>query len=110
MRCEDAEELIALAALGALEREDAGGLEAHLASCESCSAAAADVRRAVALLPDSLELATPSRQLRRRLMGAVYAGSAQAAPRRRLLADLWRRLPQSRGFTVLAAGAVGAAV
>ena len=110
MRCEDAEELIALASLGALEREDAGGLEAHIATCEACSATARDFRRAVTLLPDSLELATPSRQLRRRLMAAVYAGSAQAPPRRRLLPDLWRRLPQSRAFTVVAAGATAAAV
>ena len=110
MRCEEAEQLIALAVLGALERDGAGGLESHLATCAGCRETVRAFRRAAAVLPQSLEEATPSRQLRRRLMGAVYAGSATAPARPRRVAGLWRRVPQARGFTLAAALAAAAAV
>ena len=108
--CREAEELLALAALGVLEPAHAGQLERHLAGCSRCTRTAVDFRRAAAMLSDSLEPVKPPRELRRRLMAAVYASSGRPAPRRPLWRAAWERIPQGRAFSAAAAVALVAAV
>lgn len=105
----EAEELAALAVLGALEPQSRARLEHHLDGCAQCRATAQGYARAVSVLPDSLEPATPSPELRRRVLAAVYG---EQRPQRRAwgLRSLWNRLPQGRAFTAAAALAAAAAI
>jgi anti-sigma-K factor RskA len=109
MSCEEATDLLALDAVGALEASDRDLIERHVATCESCKRAAAQYADLASLLPAALEVAPPPARLRRRLMAQVYA-EATAAPR----LPWWRRLiagiPENRAFTVVGAAAVVAAV
>jgi anti-sigma-K factor RskA len=100
LTCVECEELIALAALGVLDRVDASGLEAHLASCRRCASAANAFQRTAAGLPESLDLLEPPAALRRRLLDAVYSsGDLQKRPTRHRLRSLWDRDPARRGYT-----------
>lgn len=109
MTCAESEELLALAALGALSRADAEPLEGHLRLCEVCRRTAAEYRNTVSRLPAGLPEAEPPATLRRNLMRAAYG---EAAPRPR--SDRWERLraalPRRRLLTLAGAGATAAAV
>lgn len=109
MSCEEATDLLALDAVGALEASDRDLMERHLVSCEACKHAAAEYADLASLLPAALEVVPPPARLRRRLMAQVYAESTASA---RL--PWWRRLvatiPASRTFTAVGAVAVVAAI
>ena len=109
MSCEEATDLLALDAVGALEPSDRELVERHMASCATCTKAAAQYADLASLLPAALEPAPPPARLRRRLMAQVYA-EASASP----ALPWWRRLvtaiPSSRAFTAVGAVAVLAAI
>jgi anti-sigma-K factor RskA len=109
MSCEEATDLLALDAVGALEASDRDLVERHLVSCAACKHAAAEYADLASLLPAALEVVPPPARLRRRLMAQVYAESTASA---RL--SWWRRLvetiPASRTFTAVGAVAVVAAI
>jgi anti-sigma-K factor RskA len=109
MSCEEATDLLALDAVGALEASDRDLMERHLVSCAACKHAAAEYADLASLLPAALEVVPPPARLRRRLMAQVYAESTASA---RL--PWWRRLvatiPASRTFTAVGAVAVVAAI
>ena len=109
MSCDEATDLLALDAVGAIEASDREVLERHVATCATCEQTAAQYADLASLLPSALELAPPPARLRRRLMAQVYAEST--APKtlrwgRRLVAAI----PANRAFTVVGAVAVVAAV
>lgn len=111
--CEQVEEVLALASLGALDRDDVNvDVHRHLAGCDSCRRAAQSFSAMVATLPEALPPVTPPAHLRNRIMAEVYADAARApAPRRRSrLRRLWGALPAGRGFTIAAGLAAAAAV
>lgn len=69
-------------ALGALDREDAEIVAAHLATCRECRAELAGLRRVADGLPMALEAASPLRvhpSVKRRVMAAVQ-GPARRRP------------------------------
>lgn len=107
--CEEATDLLALDAVGALEASDRDLIERHLVSCSACKHTAAEYADLASLLPAALEVVPPPARLRRRLMAQVYAESTASA---RL--PWWRRLvaaiPASRTFTAVGAVAVVAAI
>ncbi|MHB8488504.1 MAG: anti-sigma factor [Candidatus Dormibacteria bacterium] len=109
MSCEEATDLLALNAVGALEAPDRDLMECHVATCESCKQAAAEYADLASLLPGALDLVPPPARLRRRLMAQVYAEATASA---RL--PWWRRLvaaiPAGRAFTAIGALAVVAAI
>lgn len=109
MSCEEATDLLALDAVGALEASDRDLMERHLVSCAACKHAAAEYADLASLLPAALEVVPPPARLRRRLMAQVYAESTASAR-----SPWWRRLvatiPASRTFTAVGAVAVVAAI
>jgi anti-sigma-K factor RskA len=109
MSCEEATDLLALEAVGALEASDRDTMERHLATCATCTQAAAEYADLASLLPAALEVVPPPARLRRRLMAQVYA-EATASPG----LPWWRRLisaiPANRAFTVAGAAALVAAI
>lgn len=106
---EEAEELIALAALGVLEPGASGRLDQHLAECAGCRMTARAFRRTVAILPESLDPVDPPREVRRRIISAVYAAERTHEPRPSLR-SMWRRVPANRAFTLIAVAASVAAL
>jgi anti-sigma-K factor RskA len=109
MSCEEATDLLALDAVGALEASDRDLMERHLVSCAACKHAAAEYADLASLLPAALEVVPPPARLRRRLMAQVYAESTASAT-----LPWWRRLvaaiPASRTFTAVGAVAVVASI
>lgn len=109
VNCEDAQDLLALDAVGALEPAERAQMEHHAATCPTCGPLAAQYADIVSLIPAALEPVPPPARLRRNLMAQVYAEASAAAP-----SPWWRRLvaaiPASRGITVLGVAAVAAAV
>jgi anti-sigma-K factor RskA len=109
MSCEEATDLLALDAVGALEASDRAVLERHIATCAVCKQAEARYADTASLLPAALELVPPPARLRRALMAQVYA-EATASPK----LPWWRRLvaaiPANRAFTLIGAAAVVAAI
>jgi anti-sigma-K factor RskA len=106
---EEVADLLALDAVGALEPSDREIIERHLATCATCTQAAAQYADVASMLPAALDPAAPPARLRRNLMAQVYAeASAPAA------LPWWRRLvaaiPANRGFTAVGALAVVAAI
>ena len=79
MSCEEATDLLALEAVGALEPADRELVERHLATCAPCTHAAAEYADLASLLPAALDLVPPPARLRRQLMAQVYA-EATAPP------------------------------
>jgi anti-sigma-K factor RskA len=110
MSCAEAEELIALAVLGVLETSSSGDIDHHLSTCSHCRETARAYRRATSILPASLEPAKPSHDLRRRIMTEVYSSARTDRPHRLAPGALWRRVPQSRAFTVAAVATGVAAI
>jgi anti-sigma factor RsiW len=97
------EEDLAAYALGALEPEESGAIEAHLADCERCRADLRWLEPAVEVIPESVvQVATPPR-LKGNLM-EVVTREARAEERRRSPAR-WRSWVL-RPATALAAAAV----
>lgn len=108
--CQDADVLSAALSVGSLNGEDETALQQHLAECADCRRVAAEYMAAAARLPLALEPATPSPELRGRLMRAVYAEAATAGRTARVRRAvwwrrIWARMPASRGWTVVAAAA-----
>ncbi len=106
MTCEEATDLLALDAVGALEPSERAVVERHLATCATCPQVAAQYADVASLLPAALEPAPPPARLRRQLMAQVYAEATATKP-----LPWWRRLvaaiPANRALTL--AGAVGVA-
>lgn len=84
----EAEELLGAYALDALEADEAGRLEEHLASCNEHAAAAAELRQVESLLALTADDAEPPADLRGRIVQAVNEDRGAApvpirqAPRR----------------------------
>lgn len=82
MNCDDVRGAIDAYALGALDAEDAGAVEAHLAVCPDCRRLVAEAGSAAHVLPLALasaSLLVPPAELKARLVAAV-AGTARTAP------------------------------
>jgi anti-sigma-K factor RskA len=109
MSCEEATDLLALDAVGALEASDRDVMERHVVTCATCTQAAAHYADLASLLPAALEPVPPPARLRRRLMAQVYAEASASSA-----LPWWRRLvaaiPANRAFTAVGAVAVVAAV
>ena len=109
MSHEEANDLLALDAIGALEPTDRDEMERHVSTCESCRQLAAQYADVASLLPAALDQVPPPARLRRNLMAQVYAEATSKAP-----APWWRRLvtaiPANRAITVVAAAAMAAVV
>jgi anti-sigma-K factor RskA len=108
MSCEEANDLLALDAVGALEGSDRAEMERHVQTCSACRQLAAQYADVASLLPAALDPAPPPARLRRNLMAQVYA-EATTAP-----SPWWHRLataiPANRGITVFAVAAAAAGV
>jgi anti-sigma-K factor RskA len=78
----DFEDMLAPAALGALESDEHARLVAHLRTCATCRATLGRLMSAVEALPVSVEVREPSTDLRERLRAQVGASAprANAAP------------------------------
>jgi len=110
LTCAESEDLLALAALGVLGADESATLNAHLRHCAGCRAAGRRYQATAKLLPESLELLEPPPSLRRKLLAEVY-GAAPPQPQEHRWSALWRRVPQHRALTLVAAGlSVAAAV
>ena len=72
LSCTECEELLALAAVGALSPDEAAAMQKHVSSCQSCQATSWAFQQTAAVLPDSLDLLAPPAQLRRRLIERVH--------------------------------------
>jgi anti-sigma-K factor RskA len=106
----DAEELIALAALGILPAAEGAELDAHLNVCAPCRETSRAFAQTAAVLPESLDLLEPPAALRRRLLSEVYGSPAPKRRRAAALSALWRWIPQGRPFTALGAVALVVAI
>lgn len=69
---------VAAYALGALEGEEAGALEAHMESCERCRSELRWLTPAVQLLPEGAERVQPPPRLRESVMAEVRADAKRA--------------------------------
>lgn len=109
MNCEEANDLLALDAVGALEPSERDEMERHVATCAACRQLAAQYVDVASLLPAALDPAPPPARLRRNLMAQVYAEASAKAP-----LPWWRRLvaaiPANRAITVVGVAAVAAAL
>jgi anti-sigma-K factor RskA len=108
MSCEEANDLLALDAVGALEESDRAEIERHLLTCATCRGLAAQYADVASLMPAALEPVPPPARLRRNLMAQVYREAASAPM------PWWRRLvnaiPANRAISVGALAAVAAAI
>jgi anti-sigma-K factor RskA len=109
MSHEEANSLLALDAIGALEPTDRDEMERHVSTCESCRHLAAQYADVASLLPAALDPVPPPARLRRNLLSQVYGEATSKGP-----APWWRRLitaiPANRAITVVAGAAVAAVV
>jgi anti-sigma-K factor RskA len=109
MNCEEANDLLALDAVGGLEPSDRAEMERHVSTCATCRQLAAQYADVASLLPAALEQVQPPARLRRNLMAQVYAESSPKANR-----PWWQRLvdaiPANRAITAVGALAVVAAL
>jgi anti-sigma-K factor RskA len=108
MSCEEANDLLALDAVGALEESDRAEIERHILTCATCRQLAAEYADVASLMPAALEPVPPPARLRRNLMAQVYREAASAP------VPWWRRLvnaiPANRAISVVAVAAVAAAI
>ena len=111
--CDDADLMLAAAAVGALDHTaDVAGLRRHLHSCAQCREAAVAYRASTDALALTVEDRTPSPRLRSQLLAVVHeeAGRARAkAPTPSRVRRLWDRVPTGRGLTVVGFGGAFAA-
>lgn len=113
MTCSEIDLLIAAQAVGSLDARESAVLEAHLRGCERCQRAATAYAATVARLPLGLELKHPPPALRTLLLARLYAEAATLGGRptvRERLGRVWRRVPASRGLTLVAAVTATAAL
>lgn len=89
LSCAESEELLALAALRVLSREEGAPLDEHLPGCAACRRVAQRFREGTIMLRDSLEVAAPPASTRRYLMRIAYAEAAPAPPARLSLRVRW---------------------
>jgi anti-sigma-K factor RskA len=110
MTCDEATDLLALDAVGALEPSDREIVERHLATCATCPLLAAQYADVASILPAALEPVPPPARLRRQLMAQVYAEATAVEAQ----LPWWRRLvaaiPANRAFTAAGAAAVVVAI
>ena len=100
MSHEELEELLPLAALEVLDREEASALEAHLAECPTCPAELAELRDVVGWMGVGVGPVAPPPALRARILEAAVSRPSKRPPAR------------TRGLfsrTILAAGGLAAA-
>jgi len=120
---EELESNLAAWVLGALEREEAEAVQAHVEGCASCRETVARLERAVSAMPLAVDEVAPPPRLRERVLAAAAASSGapmapsrarpKLAPRARsnVFAPLFERLPvyaaAAAVIVALVAGAVG---
>lgn len=109
MNCEEANDLLALDAVGALEPSERDEMERHVATCAACRQLSAQYVDVASLLPAALDPVPPPARLRRNLMAQVYAEASANAQ-----LPWWSRLiaaiPANRAITAVGAVAVAAAL
>jgi anti-sigma-K factor RskA len=109
MNCDEANDLLALDAVGALEPSERDEIERHVATCAACRHLASQYVDVASLLPAALDPVPPPARLRRNLMAQVYAEASADAQ-----LPWWRRLiaaiPANRAITAVGAVAVAAAL
>jgi len=113
MTCSEIDLLIAARAVGSLDTSESAVLEAHLRECERCQRAATAYAATVAQLPLGLEVQHPPTTLRTRLLARLYAEAATSSRTptvRERLERVWRRVPASRGLTLVAVATATAAL
>lgn len=110
LTCTECEDLMALAALGALNTTEAAVVDAHLRDCQRCTETSHALVRTAAALPESLDLLEPPAELRRRIMAQVYSTASADTKRKPLRRSWWWKIPQGRGITVFAGAAAAAAI
>src|SRR5258707_13691694 len=90
---EELESNLAAWVMGALEREEADAVQAHVEGCASCRETVARLQRAVGALPLAVEEVAPPARLRERVLvaPAPSGGSAVALRRAR-----WTDAPPAR--------------
>ncbi len=102
--CEEIGHLLDAYALGAVEAEDTGPIEEHLAECLACWEHLTEAQRAAALLALAVPLEQPRERLRQRILAQAQKEGARKAVRWKATVGVRRMLPVAAG--VLAAIAV----
>src|SRR5712692_9506827 len=74
------EDSVAAYVLGALDREEASAVEAHLEGCAGCREIAGRLARVVSVIPLAGEASRPPERLRARILAAVTAEPNSAPP------------------------------
>ena len=85
----DLHELVAAYALNALDDEDRAAFEQHLADCEQCTAALADLRDTAAALAFVPETVAPPAALRSRILETASAERPNVVPLHRAARRTW---------------------
>lgn len=104
--CHEIGELLDAYALGAVDPQDVGPIEEHLAECLPCWEHLTEIQKSAALLALAVPLEEPCEGLRHRILAQAQAESASAGNGRKF-PDIGRRA-MPLGFGVLAAGAIAA--
>jgi anti-sigma-K factor RskA len=99
----DLHELVAAYALNALDDDDRAAFEEHLADCEQCAVALAELRDTAAALAYVPETAAPPDALRARILDTARAERPNVVPIHRAARRSW-------GLGAVAAVAIAAAV
>lgn len=110
------QELLAAQALDALDSSEARTLRAHLESCSECRGQLAELRDAAALLTHAAEPATPSDEVRQRIMSEIQSQrrstqiqTSNVVPFNQALSSAWPnvwRLAAAFAFVALLLGIV----
>ncbi len=103
MRCDEAETLLAVHAMGELDRDNVAGLTDHLEGCSDCRRAGAEYIATATLLAVAVDPATPPDRLRTNIMAAVYADASGSGAKVRgpsFLRRTWQSLPNGRVWTL----------
>jgi hypothetical protein len=101
LSCEEAEGLLAFAALSGIDAPEDDALRRHLTKCASCLATAHRNAWLTALLAEHVEPVEPPARLRHRIMATVYEEAAAGrSTSRSWVSRLWDRLPRSRTLTL----------
>src|ERR1700681_1653155 len=81
---EELESNVAAWVLGALDRQEAEVVQAHVEGCAACRETAARLQRAVTALPLVVEEVVPPARLRERVLAAAAASGGPAAAQSRV--------------------------
>lgn len=104
--CEEIGQLLDAYALGAVEPQDVGPIEEHLAECLACWEHLTEAQKSAALLALAVPLEEPREELRRRILAQAQAEAGDGGNGRKLSSIGRRAMPL--GLGVLAAGAIAA--